>query len=99
MSSRRINIVIAGRTYPLNIPVEDEEMMRKLGKAIEQMIKDYKTNFDIRDTQDALVWCALKLGSDAERAKSKSERNIQVFQKRLEEISQLLEKNEEGDNP
>lgn len=99
MSSRRINIVIAGRTYPLNVPAEEEEMMRKLGKTIEQMIKDYKINFDIRDTQDALVWCALKLGSDAEKVKAKSARNIQVSQKRLEEISQLLEDFDKGVNP
>lgn len=99
MSSRRINIVIAGRSYPLNIPIEEEQMMRRLGRTIEQMIKDYKDNFDIKDTQDALVWCALKLGSDAEKLKLKSEKNILISKKRIEEINQLLEKIDEGDNP
>lgn len=99
MSSRRINIAVDGKLYPLNIPIEDEEMMRKLGKQIEQMVKDYKTNFDIKDTKDALVYCALKLGSDAEKLKAKAEKNHQATQRRLEDISQLLDDFGKGENP
>ena len=66
MEVRRITITIAGRNYPLNVPSAEEETLRKVGKQIEAMIKDFEQNFDVRDKQDALAMCALKLGTNAE---------------------------------
>ena len=60
MEVRRITITIAGRNYPLNVPAAEEETLRKVGKQIEAMIKDFEQNFDVRDKQDALAMCALK---------------------------------------
>ena len=91
MDVRRITINIAGRVYPLNVPPAEEETLRKVGKQIENMIKDFEANFDVRDKQDALAMCALKLGANAEVAQLSSEKNIQSSQNRLKEINQLLE--------
>ena len=66
MDFRRITINIAGRNYPLNVPAAEEETLRKVGKQIETMIKDFEASFDVRDKQDALAMCALKLGTNAE---------------------------------
>lgn len=66
MDFRRITINIAGRNYPLNVPAAEEETLRKVGKQIESMIKDFEASFDVRDKQDALAMCALKLGTNAE---------------------------------
>ena len=43
MEVRRITVNIAGRVYPLNVPAAEEETLRKVGKQIENMIKDLKT--------------------------------------------------------
>ena len=61
-----INIVIAGRSYPLNVPDTEEIVLRKVGKQIEQMIKDFEKGYAIKDKQDALAMCALRLGVSAE---------------------------------
>ena len=66
MDFRRITINIAGRNYPLNVPAAEEETLRKVGKQIETMIKDFEASFEVRDKQDALAMCALKLGTNAE---------------------------------
>ena len=66
MDFRRITITIAGRNYPLNVPAAEEETLRKVGKQIESMIKDFEASFDVRDKQDALSMCVLKLGTNAE---------------------------------
>ncbi len=95
MDSRRITINIAGRTYPLNVPAAEEETLRKVGKQIENMIKDFEANFDVRDKQDALAMCALKLGANAEVASLSVNKNIEVSNERLKNISQLLENLEE----
>jgi cell division protein ZapA len=91
MDVRRITISIAGRNYPLNVPGEEEETLRKVGKKIEVMIKDFEQNFDVRDKQDALAMCALKLGTNAEVSQITNEKNTNVANERLIQINQILE--------
>ncbi|SMP23041.1 cell division protein ZapA [Chryseobacterium profundimaris] len=94
MEVRRITINIAGRVYPLNVPAAEEETLRKVGKQIENMIKDFEQNFDVRDKQDALAMCALKLGTNAEVVSMNYEKIIQSTNERLTNINQSL--NETG---
>ena len=91
MEVRRITINIAGRNYPLNVPAAEEETLRKVGKSIEAMIKDFEQNFDVRDKQDAIAMCALKLGTNAEVAQLSNEKNINSSNERLVRINQMLE--------
>ncbi|WP_346984828.1 cell division protein ZapA [Chryseobacterium sp. POE27] len=94
MEVRRITINIAGRVYPLNVPAAEEETLRKVGKQIENMIKDFEQNFDVRDKQDALAMCALKLGTNAEVVSMNYDKTIQSTNERLVKINQSL--NETG---
>lgn len=91
MEVRRITINIAGRNYPLNVPAAEEETLRKVGKSIEAMIKDFEQNFDVRDKQDAIAMCALKLGTNAEVAQLSNEKNMNASNERLVRINQMLE--------
>ncbi len=91
MEVRRITINIAGRVYPLNVPATEEETLRKVGKQIENMIKDFEQNFDVRDKQDALAMCALKLGTNAEVSQLNFEKNINTTNDRLAIINQKLD--------
>lgn len=91
MEVRRITINIAGRVYPLNVPAAEEETLRKVGKQIENMIKDFEQNFDVRDKQDALAMCALKLGTNAEVVALNHDKNIKSTNERLEEINRSLD--------
>ena len=91
MDVRRITINIAGRVYTLNVPAAEEETLRKVGKQIELMIKDFEQNFDVRDKQDALAMCALKLGTNAEVTALANENNIKASSERLKKINQNLE--------
>ncbi|WP_300674072.1 cell division protein ZapA [Soonwooa sp.] len=90
MDIRRITINIAGRVYPLNVPAAEEETLRKVGKQIETMIKEFEANFDVRDKQDALAMCALKLGTNAEVHLTNNEKNLTNTNDRLIKINQLL---------
>lgn len=90
MEVRRITINIAGRVYPLNVPAAEEETLRKVGKQIENMIKDFEQNFDVRDKQDALAMCALKLGTNAEVISLNYEKSINSTNERLAQINQSL---------
>lgn len=86
-----INIIIAGRKYPLNVPESEEEVLRKVGKQIDQMIKKFEMEYAIKDKQDALAMCALRMGVNAEMGTINLEKNIKSSTQRLAEINQLLE--------
>ena len=91
MEMRRITINIAGRNYPLNVPATEEETLRKVGKQIEMMLREFEANFDVKDKQDALAMCALKLGANAEVQQLNSDKIIKNSNERLIQISDLLD--------
>lgn len=94
MDVRRITINIAGRTYPLNVPAAEEETLRRVGKQIETMIKDFEASFDVRDKQDALAMCALKLGTNAEVASLANSKNISASNEKVQHLNRLLDETE-----
>lgn len=87
----RISIKIAGRNYPISVAPKDEEVLRRVGKNIEKMIKEIEANFAVKDKQDALSMCTLRLGMLAENYKLNNEENILNSTKRLENLNSLLE--------
>jgi cell division protein ZapA len=91
MEMRRITINIAGRNYPLNVPATEEETLRKVGKQIEMMIREFEANFDVKDKQDALAMCALKLGANAEVHQLNNEKIVQNANERLTKVNLLLD--------
>lgn len=94
MEVRRITINIAGRTYPLNVPSTEEETLRRVGKQIETMIKDFEASFDVRDKQDALAMCALKMGTNAEVFQQSNKRNIASSTQKVKDLCDLFEEKE-----
>lgn len=63
MSERSITVTIAGRTYPLTVSANDEIMVRSAEKLINDRIKEYESNYSVRDKQDLLAMCALQLAT------------------------------------
>ena len=65
-----VNIAIADRTYRLKVKPEDEEVLRKTVKIINEKIVEYKTLFAGKDMQDyvsmVLIWLATEETKTAE---------------------------------
>lgn len=61
MSELSINVIIAGRTYPLNIERDEEEGVRAAANKINEAIKVLQENYAVKDTQDLLAMSALQL--------------------------------------
>jgi len=63
----KINIVIAGRTYPLTVNnTKEEEGMRKAASIINDLIFKFEQNYAVSDKQDVLAMCALQFASKVE---------------------------------
>jgi cell division protein ZapA (FtsZ GTPase activity inhibitor) len=63
-----INIVIGDRSYRIKINPEDEEVVRKTLKVINDKIIEFKTQFAGKDMQDyiamVLIWFATQAGNN-----------------------------------
>jgi cell division protein ZapA len=85
-----INIIIADRSYRLKIAPQDEEVVRKTIKTINEKIVEYKTNFAGKDMQDyvsmVLLWFA------TEQTKPGMNQNTTDDQEKLQRIEDILDK-------
>lgn len=86
-----VNITVADRNYRLKIQPEDEEIVRKTIKKINEKIIEYKTNFAGKDMQDyvsmVLLWFA------TEQQKPTPEQNLQTESlEKLNRIEDMLDK-------
>ncbi len=86
-----VNIGIADRSFRLKILPEDEEIVRKTIKTINEKIIEYKTNFSGKDMQDyvsmVLLWFA------TEQQKPTPEQTLQTESlEKLSHIEDMLDK-------
>ena len=85
----KINVVIAGRSYPLSVKnTKEEEGMRKAAANINNLISLYEQNYAVNDKQDVLAMCALRFASQVEI--SSIDKN-DTTGKALEKINRLNE--------
>ena len=91
MAQQEIRINIAGRYYAMYITPEQEEVVRRIGKNIEMMIKDVESNYATKDKQDAIAMTVLRLMINAEFNQLRMERERKESDKKLKEIINFLE--------
>ncbi len=87
----KIKLSIADRVYPLNIPPEQEEGLRKATKKIEAMIKQFESSYAVRDKQDVLAMCALQFAAQVEQKQLDTQTDTQQVEEQLKALNQLLQ--------
>ena len=92
MEKLKINIVIAGRNYPLSVSsTKEEEGMRKAAKSINKLIALFEENYAVSDKQDVLAMCALQFASKLEIASlQKNSTNKDVLDK-IKSLTELVD--------
>jgi cell division protein ZapA len=87
----KINIVIAGRTYPLSVnSTKEEEGMRKAANAINKLISMYEQNYAVSDKQDVLAMSALQFASKLEMLSLNKNDTNEEEVKKLNELTNLV---------
>lgn len=61
---KRIEVVLAGRSYPLKIKPSEEQHIRAIVSRAEQCFVDMKSKFPLKDGQDYLAMTLLTLGNE-----------------------------------
>ena len=91
MEKLKINLVIAGRSYPLSVNSNiEEEGMRKAAANINQLISKYENNYAVSDKQDVLAMCALQFASKLEISTLDTEETNTEALDKINELTKLV---------
>lgn len=91
MSGIKVKIEIAGRQYPLNVKPEEELMLRKAGKEINELVRSFERQFAINDKQDVLAMICLQLNGKIHKLQEQNQNQNQEIQKKLDKFSQIID--------
>tara|TARA_Y100000590_G_scaffold366179_1_gene425413 strand:+ start:235 stop:519 length:285 start_codon:yes stop_codon:yes gene_type:complete len=89
-----IKLVIGNRSYPMKVPIEEEQKIRNIGKDLNKKISEIKNQMNIEDLQDVLAMISFKLSveiEDNKNLKSESENAYEKIDNIINEIDKRLE--------
>ncbi len=87
-------MVIGNRSYPMKVPIEEEQKIRNIGKDLNKKISEIKNQMNIEDLQDVLAMISFKLSveiEDNKNLKSESENAYEKIDNIINEIDKRLE--------
>lgn len=90
MGEISIKIQIADRVYPLKVDMEEEEIIRRAAKLINDRIKEYQDNYAVKDKQDLLSMCVLHYATSSIKAEKKVAGVDAEVAGKVDELDQLL---------
>jgi cell division protein ZapA (FtsZ GTPase activity inhibitor) len=90
MGEISIKINIADRVYPLRINMEEEEIVRRAAKLINDRIKEFQDNYAVRDKQDLLSMCVLHYATATLKAEKQGMNEDTEVAEKVYQLDQLL---------
>ena len=88
---QKIKLNIGNRVYPLSVDTNQEEILRKAAKQINQMINDYESKYAVRDKQDSLAMCALQILSQSKTFSNDDDKEAFEIGEKLNKIKELID--------
>ena len=90
---QKIKLNIGNRIYPLNVNTEQEEVLRKVAKEINEMIIKYEKSYAVKDKQDSLAMCALEIFTNNKKITMDQSKFGSNTDKKLSKIIELIDQN------
>ena len=90
---QKIKLNIGNRIYPLSVNVEQEEVLRKAAKEINEMITKYEKSYAVKDKQDSLAMCALEIFTNNKKIIMDRSKLGSNTDKKLSKIIELIDQN------
>src|SRR5688500_10784870 len=85
-----INVIIADRPYRMKIRPEEEEMVRKAARRINEKSKDFQDNYAAKDKQDYLAMAALLYAVDSRNQQKKIFNPDDALYRKLDQVEKVL---------
>jgi cell division protein ZapA len=93
VDNKPIQVIIAGRSYPLRVSEAEEDGLRALVEEINARFSDFQLRYRDRDKQDCLVMTLLTYASELRGSRSASQEGVdeQAISERLRRLDELVE--------
>lgn len=91
MGKLSINVNIGNRVYPLTIERNEEELIRRAAKRVNDNMKELGSTYDVSDKQDLLAMTALFFSNKALEVDDKIDDISSNVERKLDEIDGDLE--------
>ena len=92
INNLKIKVTIGDRVYPLTIRDENEEEGIRLAvKKINEMVKNFEQNYEVRDKQDVLAMCALQYASRDTVKMVYDDHDSKKVEDKLRELNEILD--------
>ncbi len=92
INNLKIKVTIGDRVYPLTIRDENEEEGIRLAvKKINEMVKSFEQNYEVRDKQDVLAMCALQFASRDAVKMVYDDYDSKKVEDKLRELNEVLD--------
>ena len=89
----RMQVVIAGRSYPIRVHPSDTEVIKKIVDEINSKVRDYQSTYANKDKQDCLAMALLTYGVDLYRNdQSEEELSEDRLVQKIDQIEDFLSK-------
>jgi cell division protein ZapA len=90
MGEISIKINIADRIYPLRIAIEEEEIIRRAAKLINDRIKEFQENYAVKDKQDLLSMAVLHYATATLKSEYNAKDEDKEITEKVHQLDQLL---------
>jgi cell division protein ZapA len=88
-SAKSINVMIAGRSYPLKIRESDETAIKEIAEEVNEKIKKFQLTYKNKDKQDCLSMALLTYAVDLYKLTKSNPDDHNL--KKINELDRLLE--------
>ena len=89
-AQKKINVVIAGRSFPVKVTNEEERSVRNIEKEINSKIHDYQLKYADKDKLDLVIMVLLKQSFDLEKFRS-DEADTQQIHSQIDTLESTLD--------
>ena len=77
-AQKKINVVIAGRTFPVKVTEEEEKSVRNIEKDINSKVREFQQKYTDKDKLDLVIMVLLTKAFELDKIQSLGEDNSQV---------------------
>lgn len=91
LDSKQLTVTIAGRPYPLKIKANDEPVIRRIVKEVNEKVNKFQLTYPNREKQDCLAMALLAYAVDLHKATSQQHASSPDLSEKLSRIQSLLD--------
>jgi cell division protein ZapA len=88
---KSMQIMIAGRSYPLRVKEQDMESIKQVVEEINEKIKDFQLTYINKDKQDCLAMALLTYAVELHKVKINDSATPQQISRKVDHLEHLIE--------